>query len=275
MKRNRYAASLTLALALGLAPFAHAQDGRTCPGNTPNPNGAHVKTRIFNDCPTSTVVVTNTFPANVTIAESNNDCFGFANLHNWSFSTDAGASSATFENCSAYRWCADVVLSGSGGGEGGLRLSPWWSLDVDGRFMINASSGEIAVFGGRLPFYSFTGNHGITYTKGVVARMEAIYLPNGLSAGSPATIEYRIALGAGPTYSSGALAFDMGNPAEDPPHGLYGALYPHHVGGYVQVRNGEGTPSDLTASWSNICYENLSATPAIPATWGRVKSLYR
>jgi len=55
---------------------------------------------------------------------------------------------------------------GTGNGEIGLRLSPWWSPDVDGVFMLNTASGEIACFGGRLPFYSFTGNHGQTYVKG-------------------------------------------------------------------------------------------------------------
>lgn len=274
MKLNRYfAASLTLALAIGAVATANAQ--LTCPGNTPIPNSARVATRIFNDCPTSTVTVVNTYPALVSISDQNLDCFGFANLHNWSFSTDGGASSVQFENCSSYRWCADVTLSGTARGEGGLRLSPWWSPDVDGRFMINATNGEIAAFGGRLPFYSFTGAYGITYTKGVVAHMEAIYRPNGLNASSPATIEYRIALGAGPTYTSGPLQFDEGNVAEGAVHGNWGALYPHTVGGYFQLRPGEGVPVGMTADFANICFESLQVTPTVPSSWGRIKSIYR
>lgn len=269
MKRNRYlAASLTLVLVLGAVATASAQ--LTCPGNTPVPNSARVLTRIFNDCPTSTVMTVNNFPALISISDQNLDCFGFANLHNWSFSTDGGATSAEYENCSAYRWCADVTLSGTANGEGGLRLAPWWSLEVDGRFMIN-TNGEIACFGGRLPFYSFTANHSITYTRGTTVHMEAIYLPHALDAGYPATIEYRISLG-GPTYSSGPLSFDQGNPAEG--HGAWGALYPHNVGGYFQAQTGQGTAVGLTADFANICYE-FGSTPTVPATWGRIKSLYR
>lgn len=276
MKRNGYfTASLTLALVLGAVSAASAGDGRTCPGTTPSPTSARVAQRVFNDCPTSTLIVNNAFPALISISDQNLDCFGGANLHSWSFSTDGGATSAQFENCSAYRWCADVTLSGTARGEGGLRLAPWWSPDVDGRFMINKTNGEIACFGGRLPFYSFTVNHGITYTAGVTAHMEAIYLPNGLSMASPATIEYRISLGGGPTYTSGPLAFDQANPAEDPPHGLWGALYPHTVGGYFQLNPGDGEPVGMVADFANICFESLAPTPAVPATWGRIKSMYR
>jgi hypothetical protein len=277
MKRNRYlVGSLTLALFLGAIATASAGvggDGRTCPGTTPIPNSGRVLTRIFNDCPTSTLGTINNFPAQIQIDDQNLDCFGYANLHNWSLSTDGGTTSAQYENCSAYRWCADVTLTGTANGEGGLRLSPWWSPDVDGRFMIN-SGGEIACFGGRLPFYSFTGNHGITYTRGVVAHMEAIYLPHALDAGYPATIEYRISLGGGPTFSSGPLSFDQANPGEDPPHGLWGALYPHTVGGYFLVQTGAGTPVGMTANFANICYE-FGTTPTTTSTWGKIKTLYR
>ena len=274
MKRNRYfAAVVTGALVLGAAATANAQ--LNCPGSTPTPTSARIATRVFNDCPTSTVTTTNLYPAQVQISDQNLDCFGGANLHSWSFSTDGGATSAQFENCSSYRWCADVTLSGTARCEGGLRLAPWWSPDVDGRFMINKTNGEIACFGGRLPFYSFTVNHGITYTAGVVAHMEAIYTPNGLSAASPATIEYKIKLGAGPTYSSGLLNFDEGNVAEGAVHGNWGALYPHTVGGYFQLNPGDGNAVGAVANFANICFEAGGPVPTIHSTWGRIKSIYR
>jgi len=39
------------------------------------------------------------------------------------------------------------MSDGAGEGEGGLRISPWWAKFVDGRFMANATTGEIACFG--------------------------------------------------------------------------------------------------------------------------------
>jgi hypothetical protein len=89
--------------------------------------------------------------------------------------------------------------------------------------------------------------------KGDILQLEIIYRPNGLTEASPATIEYIVN-----GNSSGPLTFDMGNPAEDPPHGLWGILTPAEVGGYFQYFLGESTPSEaVTANWSNICYEEL------------------
>ncbi len=67
---------------------------------------------------------------------------------------------------------ADLQITGLGQGEAGLRCSPWWSPNVDGRFNVRVGDGEIAVFGGRLPFYSFTGSHGINYVRGDVIHLE-------------------------------------------------------------------------------------------------------
>lgn len=237
-------AVLALAIVTGLAVSAHAA--------TPTPSSAVTKTRIFNDCPTSTITVTNNYPSNITIADDDLDCFGFANLHNWRFSEN-GTTPAQFDNASTFRFAADLVISGTGNGEAGLQISPWWSPDVDGRFNVRTPDGEIAVFGGRLPFYSFTGGHGINYVAGETIRLEMRYDPNGTSAAKPATIEYLVTY-HGTTYSSGRLPFDQGNPAEDPPHGQWGMLQPAEAGGYFQPRLGNGSNVLVTASWSNIEY---------------------
>jgi hypothetical protein len=247
----------TLALSATLA----TADPRTCPGSTPSPNGAYLVLRVFNDCPSSTVVSTNHYPALVSITDADNDCFGFANLHGWNFSTDGGVTPALFENCSAFRYSADVTLSGTGGGEGGLRISPWWNAPlyaVDGRFMLNASSGEIACFGARLPFYSFTGAHGLRYVKGTVAHMEIVYQPNDLSSSNPATITYNLTY-KDTLFTSGPLALDEGNVAEAPDHGAWGLLNASGVGGYVQCLVGAGTAVDLTGAWANIQFATLDA----------------
>jgi len=143
---------------------------------------------------------------------------------------------------------------------------------IDGVFMINSGTGEIACFAGRLPFYSFTVGYGLTYVPGTTVHMEIEYLANGLSSVSPATIKYTYTDGSG-TYSSPVLNYDEGNPAEDPPHGLWGNLNDSMAGGYFMPRANSG--ADLTCTWSDIVFTNLDMVDAKTSSWGRLKALYR
>jgi len=270
MMKHRYfgLAFGVLVLAASLMPLA-AQA-------TPSSNSAVLHTRIFNDCPISILSTTNNYPASVQISDTGLECFGFANLHNWHLSSD-GVNDDLFANNSCFTIACDLVIdAGTKGGEGGLQLSPWWSPDVDGRFNVRTTDGEIACFGGRLPFYSFTGAHGLHYVPGTSIHLEMVYDPNTLSAGDPATITYNVVYNGTP-YSSGALAFDQGNPAEDPPHGQWGLLNFGRLGGYVQCFNDGGNPAaGVVATWSNITYETCQKpTPTQTTTWGRIKGLYR
>jgi hypothetical protein len=224
---------------------------------SPAINGAVVKTRIFNDNPGSTVTTINSYPSSITIKDEWVDSGGWANLHNFRLSADDGSTPAAFANGDAFGFAADVTLTGTASAETGLLVSPWWSPDVDGRFMINGG-GEIACFGGRLPFYSFTSNYGLHYTLGDTVRMGIVYRPNSLSALDPATIEYLVTMGS-TTYSSGELNFDQGNPAEDPPHGQWGMLSPAQVGGYFQAQVGN------TTLWEQVEFGNMVYVPE-PAT---------
>ena len=229
---------------------------------TPTVNGAFIATRTFNDCPISTVTVTNNFPASVSITDvMDPQCVGFANLHSWSFSSDAGTSAAVFNNNSDFHFGADFKLDGPGEGEGGLRISPWYGKFVDGRIMANPTTGEIACFGGALPFYSFTVNHGITYTRGTTIHMEVTYQAHGLAPTDPATIQYHIVYNGVP-YDSPVLPFGEQNPNECDPNGLWGMLNDGRVGGYFQPRANTG--ASLSASWSNITFQALPpvGTPA-------------
>lgn len=281
MKRIGYNSLAVAVLALGLltSAMAFAQsggDGRTCPGNTPTPNGVVVTQRFFNDCPTSNLSVSNLYPASITITDNDNDCFGGANRHIWNLSADGGQTMAPFENCSHYRFGAHVVLTHSGPAvnfEAGLLLAPWWSPG-DGQFMINGSTGEIACFGGRLPFFSFTAAYGLHYVPGTDIYLEYTYDPRGLTAALPATILYHVYYN-GVSYYSPYLPFDQGTAAEDPPHGLWGELYPAHPGGYVQGNNGQGTSANVSATWDGFQFEGPSATATTSSTWGKMKTLYR
>jgi hypothetical protein len=264
MKRLNRLAVLALILLVVPAVVAAA---------TPNPNSAVVKLRIWNDCPLSILTWANNYPAQIWINDDMHPlCVGYANFHNWSLSAD-GMNPLDFPNDSNVRFGFTYILGGEGVGEGGLRVAPWWSLDTDAKFMVNSVSGEIAVFGGRLPFYSFTANHGLTYVKGTPIGMEITYLANGLNSGSPATIEYKVYY-PGP-YSSGPIAFDLGNPSEDPPHGVWGWLQPTQLGGWFQPYAGQSQGGNVFSEWNQIYFQNFDPVPVESTSWGRVKNMYQ
>ena len=217
-----------------------------CGANAMAIDSAVIKTRIFNDNPGSTLSTTNSYPALVEISDTPTGG-GFANLHNFHLA-DAGVEHA-FANAEAFTYSTDLTISGAGEGEAGIQIAPWWSPDVDGRLNFRTTDGEIAAFGGRLPFYSFTGSQGLTYTKGDTVHVDITYRPNSLSMADPATIQYDVMIGA-TSYTSGALAFDEGNAAEG--FGTWGHLDDARVGGYVQVlTSGSGAGNNLTAQWEN------------------------
>jgi len=225
---------------------------------TPEPNSAYTKTRVYNDCPTSNVTVTNDYPNSICIQDANIDCFGFANRHIWRFSEDGGTTAVEFNNNAEFSYSADVTLSGTGVGEAGLEISPWYSHDVGGTFNVRTPDGEIAVFGHRLPFYSFTASHGISYVGGQTINLGIAYDPNSNSALDPATITYNVTW-QGVDYTSGPIAFDQGNPSEEPPYGLYGILNDSQVGGHFQPRLGNGVDVTTTACWDNIRFSTCAS----------------
>ena len=230
---------------------------------TPAIDGAILNLRVFNDDPGSTLGTINNFPAMVEISDTPTASLGFANLHN--FHLASGGSEAVFDNGDSFRFSADLRISGAGDGDAGLQVAPWWSQDADGRFNVRTTDGEIAVFGGRLPFYSFTGSHGLSYTKGDTVRVGVAYQANSLTLADPATIEYMLTLG-GTDYTSGPLAFSQGILAEDPPHGLWGILNDARVGGYLQVFTA-GSDENVTATWGKLSFVPEPSICALLLGW--------
>ena len=238
---------------------------------TPPVNSAVIRERIFNDCPSSILTTVNNYPTSIVIDDADLGCAaGFANLHNWRFSTD-GIDPAVFNNVDAFEFGADLLITGTGNGEAGFQISPWWSQDVDGRMNVRTTDGEVACFGGRLPFYSFTAAHGVTYAKDNVIHLEIRYLPNDLTMANPGTIEYTVGYG-GMTYSSGVIPFDEGNPSE--PYGTWGILDDARVGAHLQAFMTPNQQTNVRAEWSNIFFRDL-AVPVEATTWGGIKSIYR
>src|SRR5258706_14529454 len=119
MKRiSHISLACTVVLLAFLAGAAHA---------TPAINGATVETRTFNDCSLSTLSVTNNYPASISITDDMSPlCVGFANLRSFSFSADGGTTPMGFNNDSNFHFGGGRVISKTGEGEGGLRVSPWY-----------------------------------------------------------------------------------------------------------------------------------------------------
>lgn len=215
-------------------------------------NGAVLNTRLWNDDPGTTLSTANLYPTVVSFDESGGSGSGFANRHNFRLSDNGGASAAVFLNGDSFAYFTDLTISGAGHGEAGINVSPWWSQNFDGMFNCRTNDGEVAVFGGRLPFYSFTGSQGVTYTKGTTVRLGVIYQANGLNPGSPASIQYWY--NDGIQRKSPWLNFDQGNPAEDPPYGLWGMLNDARVGGYSVRFNSQSGTNSLTTVFGNQVY---------------------
>jgi len=277
MKRIGYYILAALA-AMAFASVASAQ--------TPNPNGVIYTTRLYNDCPASTVTTGGSYPSSIFIDDSVLPCSGFANLHIWQFSEDGGATAAEFHNNSNFHFCADLTLTGldSNGGEAGINIAPWWWV-ADGRINCRVPDGEIAAFGGRMPAANWTdplnpGNFwgsSLHFALNTPIHLEMTYIsgPTGPSASAPGQAQYSVTYNA-ITYTTPWLLFDQGTAAEDPPHGLWGILNPAHAGGFLQARLDPGNFSSfLHAQWSNICYDNLQVVPTQTTSWGQLKSLYR
>lgn len=270
MKRISYT-SLALTALFMLVVAGSALADFCVPDSTPSVNGAVLLTRIWNDCPFSVLTTANNYPAEISIRDADSGCLGFANRHGWNFSADGGQTAAVLGNCTHFTFSANFVMGGLGEAEGGLRLSPWWSLDVDGVFMAKTANGEVACFGGRNPFFSFTGAFGVNYVRGENIWMEMVYNPHDLIATNPATLTYNLRY-RGNFYTSGPLPYDEGNPLEG--HGTWGVLNPARAGGYF-MPTFQGRDTDITGTWSFIRFEGPRSTPTSNTSWGMIKTLYR
>jgi hypothetical protein len=267
---NRITKITSVAAALALVWGALAPRAALA---VPDPNSVIVIERLFNDCPTSILTITDHYPSSLNITDSNLSCGGFANLHVWRYSTD-GVNEELFPNASIFHFKCRMWTTGTADGEAGLQITPWWT-EVDGRLNCRTTDGEVACFGGRLPFYSFTANYGLHYVKGTIIDLEMTYNCHTLSMNDPGTIEYTVTYN-GQSYTSGPLAFDMGNPNEDPPYGLWGILNQAKVGGHVQCFLQGGNPNaSFTAEFTKFEFDQQQPVAVEPTSWGHVKALYR
>jgi hypothetical protein len=144
-------------------------------------NAARLFPREYNDDPNSVLVSLNTFPTLVSFDDQAVDGDGmggeFANRHVWRFSANGGTSNYLFQNNDFFAIFMNVTLTGN-------PLTPrkeaGFLFDTAGgqaQFIVTTNQpngttpGEIAAFGGPLPFFKFTE----TYTAGETIRLGMIY----------------------------------------------------------------------------------------------------
>ncbi len=260
----------------------------------PNPNNVHFTLHYMApwettiQCPVSIVTGTSNYPFSVAIQDSFLPCTGWMNNSFWRFSDDGGSTDALVHNDDNFRFSTDMVIDGNSaqGAEAFINIAPWW-YPMDGRINVKGGfgGGEIAAFGGRMPFVTWTNpaaaqnywGSSLSYVKGTTIHlgMEYISGPTGPSDLYPGRVKFYLTYG-GTDYNTGYLLLDQGNPAEDPPHGLWGILNPAYAGGGIGViSDGPNFDTYMKGTWSNITFENLQSTPTHSTTWGAMKALYR
>jgi hypothetical protein len=149
-------------------------------------NSFKAETRLWNDFPTSSLTTTNSFP-NVEFNETfpQGAVGNYANKHIAWLSNDSGASH--FQNNYFQSWSMqfDVTINTAFGQgqprkEAGIQVNNPRNPSIggwtdEGQVLI-ASDGEVAVFGGAMPFTGFGNN---TYTLGTTAHVTFSYFAPG------------------------------------------------------------------------------------------------
>ncbi|MCC6678859.1 MAG: PEP-CTERM sorting domain-containing protein [Phycisphaerales bacterium] len=181
---NRFA--IAAFVVVGVAASAFADDISAS-------NGLFVRARVFNDFPTSTLTIDGVSqPVPLDYARPGMGTFhineqfpmgtlgSFANKHMGYLSGDAGASPLNLHIGQSWSLDVDVKISAPSGAprkEGAIQIeNPRPSLGfVDEGHILVASDGEVAVFGGAMPFTGF----GNSYTLGQTAHLTFRYFAPG------------------------------------------------------------------------------------------------
>lgn len=192
-----------------------------------------IEERVFNDFPGSTLVTTNSFPGSVVFDESAFGAGGWANKHLATLSSDGGATKHLLANAEDFAISVDIKLEAAATSprkEVGFRFDTF-----GGEGLVNITSdGEVAAFGGPLPFHSFGTS---AYTLGTTVNLGVVY--KAPAGGSPGTIEYIL-----DGVSSGALAFTNLE---------LGIINSSKVGFTLQNQVDAGNPGDFgKATYSNF-----------------------
>ena len=218
-------------------------------------NGARTFVREFNDDPTSNLTTVNNYPSLVSFndqsVDRNGQTGGFANRHVWRFSntgSGSGGSPFVFNNNSFFDVSMTLTLT-SLGGSNSPRKEAGFLFDTvggQGQFIVNSDAGEVVVFGGPLPFYSFNASNGLSYTAGTPITLGMKYFQD------PADGFRKI------IYTANGIS----SPAQVFTNLEQGIINGTTLGGYLQVVVNSSNPNNgATATFANINIQAIGPEP--------------
>jgi len=245
-------------------------------------NGVRIQLRRFNDYSASTLVVTPPppppgpgapvtygvagLPPTISFNEGPFGAGGFANQHVARLSADNGATNYLLaagpnagQSTDRFDITFDVTMNV---GSTAPRKEAGFRFDGPGgeSFFFVTSDGEVAAFGGPLPFFSFGGAG--TYVPGTRASLRMVYSPDNDAVagtdGDASTITYfydnDVTGGPGP-ISSGAI--QMSNTEN-------GFITGSEVGMYAQYQPNDNSANDF----ANVSFQNIRVVVPEPASLG-------
>jgi hypothetical protein len=206
-------------------------------------NSVRMLPRAGNDDATSVLTSVNNFPTLISFddqsVDKNGATGGFANTHIWYFSANGGTNEYRFQNDDFFQVFMDVTLSANAATprkEAGFRVTT--TVAGEGLFIITTNQpnggapGEIAAFGGPLPFHKFNETYamgttirlGMTYFKDVDGKRKIIYHAGNVSS-----------------------------PAKEFTNLEQGIIDQTRIGGYLQVNLDRTNPANFgTGEYENI-----------------------
>ncbi|HXP61181.1 MAG TPA: hypothetical protein VN829_11860 [Dongiaceae bacterium] len=226
------------ALACLLAGGAYAQ--------VTSINSVAVTKHAYNDVPSATTTVINSYPSVLAVNE-----FGvsapapaFANRDVWQFSAN-GTSPYQFQPNDYFVASMDLTLVGSPitpRKEAGWLFSTTSSGDI--QFIVDTDGHEVVQFGG-ISFYSFSANNIVSYNSGQTIHLGLSYFQDASGKNAlqfSANGNLSPVFEFGPTVGSHALDIGTGST----------------LGGYLQVDSDPANP----ANGGTALFQNMTITPA-------------
>jgi hypothetical protein len=215
-------------------------------------NGFVSSPRVFNDIPTSTLVIVNpgTNPDTASINDSN---FGTAttgaNRSDILASSNGGATAASLNINQGFTISTTLTLSAGTNSprkEAGIRINA--PVTGDALFLVNTDAGEIVAFGGGAPFHLFGNNAG----------------GNGYVPGTPITISERYDPPGTANATKGLITYSVNYPTHPSANGSFSDLFSNLEGGPgpsaysfgVYEQAGPANPTDFV----NASFANLTAS---------------
>lgn len=190
---------------------------------------------------------------------------GFANRHNAMFSTDGGATAYQFQRNEGFYIQTSVQVTGNNAPAKEAGLNFWMNRSVvdpgpvavtytdEGFFNIRNSDGEVAIFGGGLPFHSF-GNvyvNGSTVTIGL-----AYYAPGSIAANGAVEYFYN-GVGSGIKFMDNVNDRIIPGDVNSPTFGAGG------ISNYALIGfRAQNTRNPFLTEDTHTIYSNVSVIPA-------------